>query len=114
MSKVKISSSRLGGGEENEAAHELNDVPIKQSPCLLSDRGSALISKLLGDYLEAERLGHILASPYHAQTNGKISRTTAPARSRSISWSGNRRKTFGRRQEVYSILILQALSRGTR
>lgn len=52
----------------------IRDAPDVKMPKLLSDRGPALISRMLGQYLEQKGIGHILASPYHPQTNGKIER----------------------------------------
>jgi putative transposase len=43
-------------------------------PNLVSDRGPALISDDLKEYLNGQDMHHILASPYHPQTNGKIER----------------------------------------
>jgi RNA-directed DNA polymerase len=52
----------------------LSSIPELDRPRLVTDHGTALISKDFGRYLEIKSIGHILASPYHPQTNGKIER----------------------------------------
>ena len=52
----------------------IDKLDIDHRPKLVSDRGPALISGDFETYLEERGIGHILASPYHPQTNGKIER----------------------------------------
>jgi transposase InsO family protein len=61
--------------EAIELAYEKTNLDAEDpKPHLVSDRGPALISEDFNDYLDEKGIKHILASPYHPQTCGKIER----------------------------------------
>lgn len=51
-----------------------SDVPVHCRPRLLSDNGSAFVSKELQEYLREHNMGHTRSKPYHPMTQGKIER----------------------------------------
>lgn len=52
----------------------MTEVPLKDRTSLLSDNGSGYLSHAFSRYLRFLGIRHIVASPYHPQTNGKIER----------------------------------------
>jgi transposase InsO family protein len=52
----------------------MTDVSVEDRTVLLSDNGSGYLSRQFGEYLRLVCVRHIVASPYHPQTNGKIER----------------------------------------
>ena len=52
----------------------MDQIPITDRTRLLSDNGPSYVSRAFRDYLGMVDIRHILAAPFHPQTNGKLER----------------------------------------
>ena len=59
-----------------EAVEEtgMHEVPLRDRTALLSDNGPGYLSHVFAAYLRMMGIRHIVAAPYHPQTNGMIER----------------------------------------
>ena len=52
----------------------LSTVPVDPGPALLTDNGPGFLSRALEEFLKLRAMKHIVAAPYHPETNGKLER----------------------------------------
>jgi len=74
LQKDMSANSLIEVVQEAVDATGMTDVPVENRTRLLSDNGAGYVSRTFGDYLRLVGIGHILAAPFHPQTNGKVER----------------------------------------
>jgi len=74
LQKDMSANSLIEVVQEAVDATGMTDVPVKDRTKLLSDNGTGYVSRSFRDYLHLVGIGHILAAPFHPQTNGKLER----------------------------------------
>ena len=57
-----------------QTALQTSGLETGQRPLLLSDNGSAYVSRYLKEYLKGEGIDHVRSAPFHPMTQGKIER----------------------------------------
>jgi putative transposase len=74
LQKDMSANSLIEVVQEAVDATGMTDVPVEDRTRLLSDNGAGYVSRAFKNYLCLLGIGHILAAPFHPQTNGKIER----------------------------------------
>ncbi len=74
LQKDMSANSLIEVVQEAVDATGMTDVPVDDRTRLLSDNGAGYVSRAFRDYLHLVGIEHILAAPYHPQTNGKVER----------------------------------------
>jgi transposase InsO family protein len=74
LQKDMSANSLIEVVQESVDATGMTDVPVENRTRLLSDNGAGYVSRAFRDYLHLVGIGHILAAPFHPQTNGKVER----------------------------------------
>jgi len=74
LQKDMSANSLIEVVQEAVDATGMTDVPVEDRTRLLSDNGAGYVSRAFRNYLNLVGIGHILAAPFHPQTNGKVER----------------------------------------
>jgi putative transposase len=74
LQKDMSANSLIEVVQEAVDATGMTDVPVEDRTRLLSGNGAGYVSSAFRNYLHLVGIGHILAAPYHPQTNGKVER----------------------------------------
>ena len=74
LQKDMSANSLIEVVQEAVDATGMTDVPVENRTRLLSDNGAGYVSRTFRDYLRLVGIKHILAAPFHPQTNGKVER----------------------------------------